>query len=105
MPLPKRTIFDLVALDSNRIGGVNLLGHHSFLISSSTKFNPFHTNRALFLMLAFGFCYLGTIHTSYIKSIPLVKMIFFLLVLVVLYFFRVYLAIRVAGSPVVGQIG
>jgi len=32
-------------------------------------------------------------------------MIFFLLVLVVLYFFRVYLAIRVAGSPVVGQIG
>ena len=54
-------------------------------------------------MLAFGFCYLGTIHTSYIKSIPLVKMIFFLLVLVVLYFFRVYLAIRVAGRPVVGK--
>ena len=41
MPLPKRTIFDLVALDSNRIGGVNLLGHHSFLISSSIMVNPF----------------------------------------------------------------
>jgi len=39
--LPKRTIFDLVALDSNRIGGVNLLGHHSFLISSSIMVNPF----------------------------------------------------------------
>jgi len=25
MPLPKRTIFDLVALDSNRIGGANSL--------------------------------------------------------------------------------